>query len=239
MPSMHQSAIILRPQPGWESVIKEVRPGAHVALLGTLYDSMMARRQGLVMRDGLTVMTPDSTLTLFLFRAPFDGDTVASNVLKHGVGGIHLAACHVGDDIRINQPCGSPENAYSGGWDSDPQPTLAIGRWPTNLMLIHRPECLLEGKVKLKVSAPPKAGVDIKDKYKQTYELGWSVRSTVHHGQDGWEEMDSWVCMDGCPAIEVDKQAKLQAARFYPQFKGMDDLLEWLKALLGDPYVVQ
>lgn len=185
------------------------------------------------MRDCLEVLTPNETRTLFLYRAPLEADTVAANILKHSTGGIHLQACHVGDDVRVNQPCGSPDNAYSGGWDSDPQPTLALGRWPTNLALIHSPACRLEGKARIRVSAPPKAGVDIKDKYKQTYELGWSVRSTVHHGQDGWEEADNWVCDPSCPALEVNERAKLHATRFYPQFKDDAEFHAWVLRLIA------
>jgi len=234
---MHQSAIVLRPTPGWaQTVLKEVAPGAHVAVLAA--DDLSAlegRRAGFYMRDCLSVLSLNGYRGLYLFRSPLSASTVAANVLEHGVGGIHIAACHVGDDVRVNQPCGSPDNAYSGGWNTNPQATLATGRWPTNLLCVHPSGCKIVGRMRVKSGAPPPAGVDVKGKYKQTYELGWSVRSTVHHGENGWEEIDQWDCLPGCVLPAINDDAELEAGRFYPQLLGETGLLDWITALIAPP----
>ena len=86
-------------------------------------------------------------------RKPLSESTVASNVLKHGCGGINI------DDTRIATPDGKPpfENrpqgaAIQSGWvdrggmfNPDRRGTLSsgspLGRWPANLILIHKAGC--------------------------------------------------------------------------------------------------
>jgi hypothetical protein len=234
---MHQSAIVLRPTSGWaQTLLKELSPGAHIAVEGAIQDSLEGRRVGFVLRDCLTVLDGNRTRSFFLFRAPLDGDTVAANVLKHGTGGINVAACHVGDDLRMNQPCGSPDNAYSGGWNTNPTPTLAQGRWPTNLVFVHSEACSIQGKVKIKVSATSvEPGQEIRGKFKQTYDLGWAVRSTTQHGQNGAEFVDLWRCPPDCALTVLHNQVDDLVCRFYPQLKGEAGLLEWITNLIALP----
>lgn len=81
-------------------------------------------------------------------RKPLDG-TVAANVQAHGVGGINVDACRIGDEVRINQPT-SPKGggvAYRmsvTGMPADALPRLAVGRWPPNVLFAHRPSCSSE-----------------------------------------------------------------------------------------------
>lgn len=68
-------------------------------------------------------------------RKPFPG-TVAANVLDHGTGALNIDACRIGDDVRVNPPGSTrPRNSMGDGWRDDAPPTVAIGRWPTNVVL--------------------------------------------------------------------------------------------------------
>lgn len=68
-------------------------------------------------------------------RKPFPG-TVAANVQQHGTGAINVDACRVGDEVRINPPGSTnPRVAMKDNWRADAQPTIATGRWPTNVVL--------------------------------------------------------------------------------------------------------
>ena len=71
---------------------------------------------------------------IVLARKPLVG-TVANNVLKHGVGGINIDGCRVGDELMVN-PSGStnPRIAMGNGWREDAQPTVANGRFPANFI---------------------------------------------------------------------------------------------------------
>lgn len=73
-----------------------------------------------------------------LARKPLDG-TYANNVLKHGVGGLNIDGCRVGDEIRINPPAGNKQggNSYNmsvAGMPSGAKPTEATGRFPANVI---------------------------------------------------------------------------------------------------------
>lgn len=72
---------------------------------------------------------------IVLARKPPVGSTTA-NVTRYGTGGLHIDACRVGDEVRVNQPGSTrPRVAMGGGWREDAEPTVAAGRWPTNVLL--------------------------------------------------------------------------------------------------------
>jgi len=67
--------------------------------------------------------------------------TVAANVIAHGTGALHIDACRIGDEERINAPAGNkpglPTYALGGvrGMPQDAEPRCAVGRWPANVLL--------------------------------------------------------------------------------------------------------
>lgn len=68
-------------------------------------------------------------------RKPFGG-SVSANVLAYGTGAINIDDCRTGDEVRVNQPGSTkPRVAMGGGWREDAAPTVATGRWPTNVLL--------------------------------------------------------------------------------------------------------
>lgn len=76
---------------------------------------------------------------IVLARKPLVG-TVAQNVLAYGAGALNLSACRNGDAPRVNQPSGNKAGGVSlnmsrYGMPEDGQPTQAIGRWPTNVLI--------------------------------------------------------------------------------------------------------
>lgn len=49
---------------------------------------------------------------------------------------LNIDACRIGNEIRINPPGSTnPRTAMGDGGRADPAPTLAAGRWPTNVVL--------------------------------------------------------------------------------------------------------
>jgi DNA modification methylase len=75
--------------------------------------------------------------------------TVAGNVLRYGTGALNVNGCRVetGDDLnggaykqgrsgRAMAPGGAPRNVADLGEYVQP-----AGRWPTNLVLVHHPDC--------------------------------------------------------------------------------------------------
>ena len=57
-------------------------------------------------------------------------------MLAHGVGGLNIDACRVGTEVRVNPPGSTnPRVAMGDGWNEDATPTVAVGRFPANVLL--------------------------------------------------------------------------------------------------------
>lgn len=141
----------------------------------------------------------------WLARVPIDG-TIAANVLEHGVGGLNIAGCRVGNDsitTRINTAIrgGKFGLADSRGCTQDGKEH--IGRYPPNLLLSHGPDCTED-------ACAPWCPIAMLDE--QSGEICGSNGSkggypaTAHGG--GFR--------GGTPAVEKSKGG---ASRFFPRFR--------------------
>jgi DNA modification methylase len=81
---------------------------------------------------------------IIVARKPLVG-TVAGNVLANGVGGINIDGCRVSADLRPNvvsdRRSGMNTTDGDGLGGSKATGNTAVGRWPTNLLLTHHPDC--------------------------------------------------------------------------------------------------
>ncbi len=92
-----------------------------------------------------TALKPASE-PITLARKPLSG-TVAANVLAHGVGALNIDATRVAtsstDDIHAKNPhtVNKGENVIYGTYQGGVTYDSMQGRWPTNVLLSHAPEC--------------------------------------------------------------------------------------------------
>jgi DNA modification methylase len=83
---------------------------------------------------------------IILAQKPLGG-TYAANVLRWGVGGLNIDACRVTatDGVPVFRHKGEPAiNAYGDGLHGSARTgeiDTQTGRWPTNLLLTHHPDC--------------------------------------------------------------------------------------------------
>jgi hypothetical protein len=120
-------------------------------------------------------------------RRPLDS-TIASNVLTHGTGGLHIDAARINVGQVVPGGGGWRGGATSRheGWrrtvhvTNTPTAPHTEGRWPANLILSHGPACQL-----LSVRQP-------KD---------------VNGGPEGLDHAEVWACQPGCPVAELDRQS--------------------------------
>lgn len=85
---------------------------------------------------------------IILARKPLAG-TVAANVAEHGTGALHIDACRVPSTgtsrARGGEPSQRRRYRHRGGTSLAALPGVRggdpAGRWPTNLVLIHHPDC--------------------------------------------------------------------------------------------------
>jgi DNA modification methylase len=99
--------------------------------------------------DGMGTALKPAHEPIVLARKPLSG-TYAANVARWGVGGLDIDGCRVGLNGKA-PPTGSGDRR--GGaiyaqdeWTrtqmaNDGNETSALGRWPTNLLLTHHPDC--------------------------------------------------------------------------------------------------
>lgn len=122
-----------------------MKPGAHAVLLGGHEAALMARGEGLTVRDSFMLLWGNRTLVAWLVRAPLEGSIVEA-AINHSSRGLAIDASRVetSDDLgRMNvvgpngqfNPAGGPSRATY-------DPIAASGRWPSNLLLVHGAGCL-------------------------------------------------------------------------------------------------
>jgi hypothetical protein len=254
-------------------------PGQHVVVVSQSHCTLRERERGLELRDTIQVLMPGSTVLLVhLFRVPIEESTVAGQVLKTGTGAINIDACRVAHQSEADRASATPQGAATsrsgrlagksqGGGERTPyEHKQGAGRWPSNLLLVHHPECQELGTKKMKVPfGGMKPGV-----YARGTQFSYGVYShapnVIRYHEDGIEEMPSWQCHPSCPCGILDRQSGDRksagvyptsysrgggythgdigkgfqgplyedtggASRFFPQFKDLSELLDWLVRL--------
>ncbi len=164
-------------------------------------------------------------------RKPLIG-TVATNVLAHGTGALHIDACRVATTDALGggaEKETTPEQKGNEGWTrpwmEDPEAQAAhaervranvvkaedLGRWPANLVLSHSPDCERVGSRKIKGITGTSAG-RMAGKESAVYG-GYTGRSeragepTGFVDADGTETVEAWECAPDCAVAELDRQS--------------------------------
>ena len=147
---------------------------------------------------------------ILLAMKPNDG-TYAENALKWGVAGINVDGCRIGTNETITNHSRSNLSAISKGiyGDSSKQVTHQTysqtqGRFPSNLLLSHHPECVCEGESMI-------ASNERKDK--GTCKGVFGDRGKVNSKQwqteqpEGKETIEKWVCHPDCIVGQMNQRA--------------------------------
>jgi hypothetical protein len=83
-------------------------------------------------------------LTITIARKPVSkGSSVAQNVLKHETGGINIDACRIGGGEVLKGGGGKLWSHYRDQTEEHAvaQVNPGLGRWPSNLIFSHLPDC--------------------------------------------------------------------------------------------------
>jgi hypothetical protein len=215
--------------PGWTARAHDLLPGAHLALLTSSPESgIEGRKLGLELRDTLLILKPGPTTSfVLLFRKPLAEPTLADQVAKSGTGPINIDGCRVDGASWTTRPKytltskGVPGGAYGnqGARQADLRVEgeyreNTLGRWPSNLILVHAPQCRKEGTKRVRGANPPGANGGMTD-YQTTYNVYGTYASKKPKPQvdaDGMETVPSWSCVPGCPVPLLDGQSGEKAA---------------------------
>lgn len=122
-----------------------------------------------------------------------------------------IEACRVGTgEDRASGGIGQPVTGYNGGWGIRTERPTG-GRWPTNLLLGHSPECVPAGERRVPSTKPGgRSGPAT-----ATYRGGWGDhRAGGHLAPEGYGDADGCEvvedtagCVEGCPVAELDRQS--------------------------------
>jgi site-specific DNA-methyltransferase (adenine-specific) len=111
-------------------------PGEHIV-------SEIPRAEGMALRDTFLVLLPGPTvLPLFLRRERLEGNVVET-LLKHGHGALNIDGCRTDSSEVLSGGGGKLWSHYRDGTEDQAKPSVNedFSRWPTNLILVHGPDC--------------------------------------------------------------------------------------------------
>lgn len=118
-----------------------------IGLAGWLYGSGFPK--SLNIGDGRGTALKPAWEPIVLARKPLSG-TVAQTVLTHGNGALNIDACRTGAEPRVNHAGGTSslqrvsrvEQGYRDHvTESVGEASTVSGRWPTNAVFVHHPDC--------------------------------------------------------------------------------------------------
>lgn len=219
-----RAAVLIEPNPGWASTLaSSLVHGSHAFVITREPEnSIEGRRAGFELRDTVLVLSAGPTARYaFLFRKPPEGDTVLSQIIATGVGGLHVAACRIGwganapsqeewntkgstgsGSANIGQNTEGMRKAYAAG-----AVLVPAGRWPPNVLLVHAPGCRNLGSHRVKGNPTSKSFHEAYDGESKTgFPRGWSHPGNQHADPSGMETIDAYDCVESCPVHVLDQQ---------------------------------
>lgn len=140
--------------PGWPQSLEALLPGAFVVVLANdPWEAVAGRLAGFQLRDTLAILGPEDVRMALLFRLPTD-HKVTEALLEHGTAVLDIDSTRIrwrNESERLAALPGSmPKANRSVGTFETRDRRMErpedfqnpLGRWPTNLVIVHGPECL-------------------------------------------------------------------------------------------------
>lgn len=195
-------------------------PGTHIIRQGGPRVAMALEVEGYDVRDCIHVVTSGGVEQWWLARWPVEG-SVATNVLKHGVGALNIDGCRVCTSDNLNGGAYAGElrektTAWQNADRSDGQGSgfrqgvgafqQPSGRWPPNLVFLHAEGCKRVGEKLVKGIT---GGATTSDDALGILKVGRNLTKlrvkTYHHDADGKESVPEYACIEGCPVATLDE----------------------------------
>ena len=221
--------------------------GSHASVVGNLFAAIVGRLSAtleLSAIENATSNIPTSSQggggetrtaiePIILARKSLDG-TVANNVLAHGVGGLNIDACRVGTEVRVNPPGSTnPRVAMGDGWNEDATPTVAVGRFPANVLLDEHAAKEMDKQSGKAGAHGPRSGRGTGEGV-----TGWMTPGTRAHPNDSGGasrffpvfKYQAKAPKKERPVIEREDGSKIQHSTVKPLA-----LMEWLVSLIVPP----
>jgi hypothetical protein len=155
-----------------------------------------------------------------LLRAPL-ADTIVSQAVRKGTGYLDIASGRIGNTTRTNasKPKADRTGFVDGFVTGTETEIKDHGRFPSNFLLVHGPECECVGTKNVKPSngsgkIGAKSGLTTNSMFMQGSGQEFEdARSKWLVNDDGTEEVDDWRCQPDCPVHLLDQQSGMLRAR--------------------------
>jgi hypothetical protein len=121
-------------------------------------------------------------------RKPCSSSSTTANVVEHETGALNIDSCRI-------QPL------KDTGETSAP----AAGRWPGNVLLVHRPGCKIVGTRKVATGTAHRKNSGGRTIFSETEKP--AMDDMTYADADGKETVPDWSCEPGCPVAELDRQS--------------------------------
>lgn len=200
----------------------DLLPGEHVIMLVSPSQidcaGIEARRKGLEVRDCLNIQLAGSRLFGLLLREPIASSS-SEQCVRTGRGFLDIDACRIGNTTRTNSSKPRAErNGFIKGFVSGTETEIKNhGRWPTNLIFVHGPDCecvgtkkisgTAAGKMKGKIDGSSTYGLPFLSLAIDSLHLWSEETRTGFADDDGKEEVADWNCQPDCPVRLLDLQS--------------------------------
>lgn len=160
-------------------------------------------------------------------RKPCAASSTTANVVEHQVGALNIDGTRIQTDDDLNggaYPEGGRKGLpgderdgaaagmfVEGGGRLPGQYEQPSGRWPANVLLVHRPGCKIVGTRKVSTGVAVRRNVGHSTKGLISYARGTKdaeMKDDVTYADaDGKETVPDWSCEPGCPVAELDRQS--------------------------------
>ncbi len=142
---------------------------------------------------------------ILLARKPLQEKTVAAQVLSTGTGAMNVGDCRVRGQEPIIDKGDFPLDKYESAAVDIHNEIARTGRWPSNVLLSHSPDCVRTGTRRIKVQ---RKGEWTNPPETMGYHGAVNPRRTWVYGDpDGYEQVEGWECAPGCPVALLDQQS--------------------------------
>jgi len=173
---------------------------------------------------------------IVLARKPFRG-TLLANAIEHGgLGAMCIDRCRVaapGETISTHshrehgKGAGDPDYGTFAAQQTEQSAGQRLGRWPSNVLLTHAPECRVTSYRTVKGDHRAGDGEAKGLRPGGFLNVGADKGSSRPAGQlHGDERVPVWTCAPGCPVASLEAQAAVRdgVSRFYPMLSWDDEL---------------
>ena len=151
---------------------------------------------------------------IHVLRKPLSEGTVASNVLKHGTGGLNIDASRIGTSTRTNaSKASAARTGFIKGFVEGTETVVHNhGRWPANVILQHLDGCRRCGVKRVGAGEGSFVGeggevCEAHEGYKRPNSSSYTHKQPGHRKTFGEETVANWICESGCPVARLDEQS--------------------------------